>query len=143
MPPAWHRSGCRMLAAPFSRISRKPHFVKMRSPVGDQQARARILQGTPVDVVEEPRRLDDLARQLNHIGTLDAVHECCTRGDAASQADDGDAPRLGMQQQRQVAQKLLGEHVGAVRRVDLAVDRQRTRAGQPAHRAVGTAARER
>ena len=33
MPPAWHRSGCRIVAALFSSTSRKPHFVKTRSPV--------------------------------------------------------------------------------------------------------------
>ena len=33
MPPQWEMSGCRMAAARFSRISRKPHLVKMRSPV--------------------------------------------------------------------------------------------------------------
>ena len=33
MPPAWHRSGCRIVAARFSSTSRKPHFVKTRSPV--------------------------------------------------------------------------------------------------------------
>ena len=33
MPPAWHRSGCRIVAAFFSSTSRKPHLVKTRSPV--------------------------------------------------------------------------------------------------------------
>src|SRR6476660_6278383 len=33
MPPAWHRSGWRIVAAFFSSTSRKPHFVKTRSPV--------------------------------------------------------------------------------------------------------------
>src|SRR5437773_2652261 len=33
MPPAWHRSGWRIVAAFFSSTSRKPHFVNTRSPV--------------------------------------------------------------------------------------------------------------
>ena len=33
MPPAWHKSGCRTVAAFFSSTSRNPHLVKTRSPV--------------------------------------------------------------------------------------------------------------
>ena len=33
IPPAWQRSGWRIVAARFSSTSRKPHLVKTRSPV--------------------------------------------------------------------------------------------------------------
>ena len=45
-----------------------------------------------------------------------------------------DLARVLVQQQRQVRDELLREHVAAVRRVGLAVDRQRRRAGQPLDR---------
>ena len=53
---------------------------------------------------------------------------------AAAEADDHHLARVVVQQQRQVRHHLLRQHVAAVRRVDLAVDRERRGAGQLLHR---------
>ena len=62
------------------------------------------------------------------------MNQRCAGGDAAAQTDDAHAAGLRMQQQRQMAQKLLREHVSAVRRVHLALDCQGECSGEPSHR---------
>ncbi len=54
--------------------------------------------------------------------------------DATAEPEDRHALRIGMEQQRQVREHALRQHVAAVRRVDLAVDRERDGAGQLSHR---------
>ena len=58
---------------------------------------------------------------------------------AAAQPDDRDALRVRVQQQRQVREQALRQHVARVRRVDLAVDREHPRARRAAdgHRRGG------
>ena len=60
--------------------------------------------------------------------------------DAAAEAEDRCLPGRRVQQQRHVRQQPLGEHVAGIRRVDLAVDGQRRRAGRVAHRDGGAGA---
>ena len=46
-------------------------------------------------------------------------------------SDDADPPRVPVQEERQVRERLLRQHVAAGRRVDLAVDGERQVAGEP------------
>jgi hypothetical protein len=52
--------------------------------------------------------------------------------DAAAEPDEADAPRRVVQQQRHVREEPLRQHVAAIRRVHLSVDRECGNAGQAA-----------
>ena len=67
---------------------------------------------------EQARCFDNLRRNLDHIGSRDGMRECCAQRDAAAQTHDGHPTRLRMQQQRQVCEQPLSEHVRPVRRVN-------------------------
>jgi hypothetical protein len=51
--------------------------------------------------------------------------------DAAAQTKNRRAFRVGVEQQRHVREQTLRQHVAGIRRIDLAVDRQRGRSGKP------------
>ena len=90
--------------------------------------------------LEEARGLDHLRRDLEHVDALERMAERRPERDAAAQAEDGRLRGRRVEQQRHVREQPLGEHVAGVRRVDLAVDGQRRRAGRVAHRDGGAGA---
>ena len=59
IPPAWQRSGWRIVAARFSSTSRKPHLVKTRSPVAIGRWVPRGDLGHDVVVLGLARLLDE------------------------------------------------------------------------------------
>ena len=106
----------------------------MRASVTEHESGAGIAQGVVVVGVEERRGGDDLGRNLDDIRPLNRVAQGRTQRHPAAEADDADLPGGSVQQQREVREKPLRQHVAAVRGVHLAVDRERKRAGHAAHR---------
>ncbi len=84
-------------------------------------------------------RLDDLGRDLEHVGAVHGMAQGAAERHAAAQPNDRDALRVRVQQERQVREEALRQHVARVRRVDLAVDREHPRACRAAdgHRRGG------
>ena len=58
--------------------------------------------------------------------------------DAAAEADNADLARVLVEEQRQVRDQFLRQHVATVRRVHLAVDGERQRSGEPLDRDRGS-----
>jgi hypothetical protein len=74
-------------------------------------------------VVEEMRGVDDLWREFDDVDACHRMTKGSANGDAAAQTDDGHLARVVVQQQRQMRQQLLCQHVAAVRRIHFAIDR--------------------
>ena len=83
---------------------------------------------------KKARRLDHLGGDLDHVGTRNRMTQRRAERHAAAQPDDGNVARVVVHEQRQMGDELLRQHVAAIRRVRLAVNRQRRRAGEPLDR---------
>ena len=90
--------------------------------VAHDQTRPRVGQSLPVLASEMLRRLDHFSRNFNRIDSLDRMGQGTSECHAAPVPDDGNATGVGMQEQRQMSQQSLRQHVAGVRRVDLPVD---------------------
>ena len=107
---------------------------QVRAAVSHNEVRTGIIQPVQVDVGKVPGCLDDLRRDFHDIRARDGMDERGTQRDAAAQSDDANLLRVWMQQQRQVSECFLREHVAEARRVDFAVDHQRPGPRQTLHR---------
>ena len=106
----------------------------MQPAVADDEPRTRIGERVMVLDAEQRRGVRHLPRDLDGVHAFDGMRERGAKRHAAPEPDDRDAPRAGMQQQGDVGEQLLRQHVSAVRRVDLPVDRERGDAGRPPDR---------
>ena len=130
-------------AHPGVRGLRDDHFVALAAEpqvvpgVHPQEREPLVVPGGAVGLREQPRRFRHLRRDLGGGHPGDRVAERRAGGDAAAVADDEDRLRPRRQQERQMRQETLGEHVRAVGGVHLAVDREREFAGGLLHRNRG------
>jgi hypothetical protein len=106
---------------------------QVRTTVADDEVRPGVGERVVVFGLEEARGLDDFGGDFDDVGTLDRMAQRRAERDAAAEADNRHPLRRRVKEQRQVRHQLLRQHVAAVRRVGLAVHRQRRRAGEPLH----------
>src|SRR5688572_11718102 len=106
----------------------------MQATVANYQARAGISERLMILRFEKARSFDHFGRNFEDISARDGMLECGAQGDAAPETHDCHSMRPGMQQQRYVGEETLCEHVRHVRRVNLSIDRKRSRAKRLAYR---------
>ncbi len=106
----------------------------VRAAVADHQMRAWIGQGVVVLPGEEAGRRDDIGGDLDDVRAPNRMRQRRAERDAATEADDADLAGGAVDEQRHVRQQLLRQHVAAVRRVHLAINRKRADSRQAPNR---------
>ena len=113
---------------------------QMGSAIADDEADAGPVKGVSIFPLEERRCLHDFGRDFHDVGTPDgAGRQRRPDGHAASEPDDTDVLRIGMEKHGQEAEQALRQHVAHVRRIDFSVYHERAHTSQlsDAHRGDG------